>query len=148
MIFSSVRCIGLVFLCLMLAGCGNDKGPKLANLEGTVTLNGKPLQGVTVVVLPSVGRPASGITDAAGHYETRFTRDKMGAPVGAHRIRVEMNLPPVEGWDEMEDEERAAVLRDQQDNHPIPKDWRTGQPITVESGSNVFDISMSGPVGE
>jgi hypothetical protein len=79
-------CIGM--LLLLAVGCGQS-GPKLAPVEGRVTLDGRPLDTVDVVFQPSDGgRPGTARTDAEGHYELVYKRGSMGARVGEHTVRI------------------------------------------------------------
>lgn len=70
-----------------LVGCGN-RGPKLVQIEGTVTRNGKPLPGFEVHFDPEKGRPSAGTTDELGHYVLQYTPQKKGAVVGKHKAYV------------------------------------------------------------
>jgi hypothetical protein len=77
-----------------LSGCGyKPKLPPLAQVSGTVTLDGKPLARGTVQFVPdsskgTAGTPAVGYIDANGHYELT-TANVPGAIIGMHRIGVE-----------------------------------------------------------
>lgn len=78
----------LLFAALiLLVGCGK-KGPEMAEVEGTVTLKGKPLEKIYVEFLPEGNGPRSiGETDQNGRYT--LTADDMkrkGAAVGTHKI--------------------------------------------------------------
>ncbi len=73
---------------LLLCGCGSS-GPPLADVEGTVTLNGKPLEGALLEFQPQgMGSPSYGSTDAQGHYELLYTQEKTGAMIGSHLVRI------------------------------------------------------------
>ena len=69
-----------------MSGCGG--GPQFAEVEGTVTQNGKPLDKIRVEFHPAGEGPRSvAITDAAGKYVLKTddgSRD--GAVVGSHKI--------------------------------------------------------------
>jgi hypothetical protein len=80
-------------------GCGGSGRPKLVSVTGTVTLDGKPLEGAIVAFLPDVDakakykRPSSGITDASGKF-TLGTYDKTdGAPVGKYKVGIQKREP-------------------------------------------------------
>lgn len=84
----------LLVACLPgLAGCSGEAA-KFAEVEGTVTLNGKPLPDVEVVFLPdstvgTLGPTASCYTDEQGRYRLWCERAKVrGALVGTHRVCV------------------------------------------------------------
>jgi hypothetical protein len=76
-------------IALLGAGCGGG-GPTFAEVEGTVRLNGKPIDKVMVEFHPEIGIEgprSSGITDAKGHYAlTAETGKARGAVVGKHRV--------------------------------------------------------------
>jgi hypothetical protein len=81
---------------LGLAGCGQPL--KYAEVEGKVTLGGKPLSGVKVTFYPYTDGPdqppyATGTTDAAGMYTLALQDGKPGALVGKHRVVVNWPLP-------------------------------------------------------
>jgi hypothetical protein len=76
---------------LAAAGCG--RGPEWAEVEGVVTLDGKPLPNVEVVFLPdpelgSAGPRAAALTDAEGRYHLRGDAGQEGAVVGWHRVLI------------------------------------------------------------
>ena len=55
-----------------------------------VTLDGQPLEGAIVRFEPieaEEGRSSFATTDAQGHYELQYTKDKMGAVPGKHAVR-------------------------------------------------------------
>ena len=71
---------------LAIVGCGG--GPKLVAVEGTVKLNGKPLNGIQVEFWPLTNGPRSmGTTDAQGHYSLLVDDGvRKGAVVGQHNV--------------------------------------------------------------
>ena len=87
--FHSVAlCICALFLYL-LAGCTGSTGPKppeLAPVEGTVTMDDKPL--VEASLMFGAGS-ATGQTDANGHYVLMGHGGKKGCPPGNYKVVVE-----------------------------------------------------------
>lgn len=89
------RCI-LTGLLVTVAGCGG--GPyEFAPVSGRVTLDGKPVAGAKVRLLPQktagsdlVGPASIGVTDADGWYSvtTGGTSTRSGAVVGTHRVVI------------------------------------------------------------
>ncbi len=78
-----------------LSGCG---GSKLVPVEGVVNLDGKPLEGATVVFLPDgvPGRPAQGLTAGNGRFRLS-TASEPGAAPGDYKVLVTKTvgiLPP------------------------------------------------------
>jgi hypothetical protein len=88
----------LVVLLLAVGGCSS--GPKLdyAEVEGKVTLGGKPLSGVKVWFFPDSQENtqlpyATATTDASGSYTLTLQNGKPGALVGKNRVVVNWPLP-------------------------------------------------------
>lgn len=106
-------------------GCGRSDLPELGRVEGTVTLDGKPLAGVVVTFSPQKGRPAVANTDSAGKYDAMYTHGVKGATVGPNAVRVL--------WPEGE----AGTA-------PIPPKYGTQSELKLEvkPGRNTFDITM------
>ncbi|SRR5581483_6929235 len=84
-----------------LAGC--SRGPQFADVEGTVTLNGRPLKDVEVLFMPdpgtgTVGPASASYTDEKGYYQLRTNKGQGGAVVGTHRVCIRdlttLPLPP------------------------------------------------------
>jgi len=89
------RFVAIALLGLGLTGCGQS-GPKLADVEGVVTLDGKPLEGVMLEFQPQGGKgsPSVGYTDKNGEYRLRFSRDRWGAVPGTHVVRIDHDWEP------------------------------------------------------
>jgi hypothetical protein len=95
-------------LALPTVGCGDGTSePKLVPLSGTVTLNGKPLEGATIVFVPAQGNKeqtsATDITGAEGNYKA-MTGSRNGVAPGRYTVIVEKPSPPagpmIEGTDD------------------------------------------------
>lgn len=76
----------VTLVALALTGCGDGLG--LVPVTGTVTFDGAPLAGATVVFRPGHGRLSAGTTDAEGRYALRYTDDKAGALPGEHTVQI------------------------------------------------------------
>ena len=84
-------------------GCGG--GPEFAEVEGAVTLKGKPLPDVEIVFSPmsetgTNGPTSACVTDAQGRYRLKCDRaDAVGALVGTHRVVIRdiAAVPPPPG---------------------------------------------------
>lgn len=69
-------------------GCGGD-GPDLAPVSGTVTMDGKPMDNVSVTFEPAGGGGSRGITGPDGRYQlSHLLQDSPGAAVGKHRVTI------------------------------------------------------------
>ena len=138
---SHIPCRVALGACLLaLAGC--NRGPEYGEVEGTVTLDGKPLNSVEVVFLPDPdkgnrGPRAAAYTDERGHYQLFCEKaDRAGAVAGAHRVCVfdltalsqtpgkakPSRLPPVYG------DAQATPFRD----------------VTVRPGTQTLDFNVEG----
>jgi hypothetical protein len=76
-----------------LNGCGGDGRPKLVPVEGTVTINGEPLDGATVVfkvvdVKGDYARPSQAITDAQGKFKAGTYATDDGMPIGTYQVGI------------------------------------------------------------
>lgn len=80
-------------------GCGgrNPKLPPLVPVEGTVTLDGQPLEGAYVQFHPvgeTRGTGAAANTGAEGRYELIAPDRSKGAPVGQYRVTISKLVMP------------------------------------------------------
>jgi hypothetical protein len=86
-------CLGVVVVVLLLAGSGCSKRVKV---EGTVTLNGKPLHWATVSFVPATGdeRLGSGVSDENGKFKLSSEKVGDGLYPGDYRVVVTVAMPP------------------------------------------------------
>jgi hypothetical protein len=75
----------LAALLVLAGGCGQ----KVYRVTGTVTSNGKPIDGLVVHFVPERGTPSWGTTDEKGAFALRFDKTTEGAVRGKHRVWVE-----------------------------------------------------------
>ena len=76
------------FVSVCVAGCGSD-GLQLVPVEGTVMLDGKPLEGASILFQPDAGgRPATGVSDANGKFTLTTMEPGDGAQVGMNKVSV------------------------------------------------------------
>lgn len=81
------------FAVVAMTGCGSGD-PAVNFVQGTVTIDGKPLENATVIFSPvegSGGRPATGKTDASGVYtltDMQATVTGAGAAAGQYRVAI------------------------------------------------------------
>lgn len=127
--------IRLLTLGLLLAtfGCGGDDGPPMGTVEGTVTLDGKPLPNVLVNFNPGEFRPSEAKTDESGHYELIYTREKKGAVVGTHKVVITSKTGVDAEGNEIADEEEK-----------VPAKYNSESTLTeeVKAGANTIDFKL------
>jgi len=119
-----------------------DATPSLqpAKVTGTVTLDGKPLAGATIVFRPQKGRPASGVTDGQGRYSLSTSAKDDGALPGVYRVTIAADSQDPAKSNEPQSNRRAA------DKPAIPARYSnpatTGLTTEVCPGPNVFDFEL------
>jgi hypothetical protein len=95
----SFNCWVAALLSVSLAacsGCGSKGTDATLKVTGTVTYNGAPVADASVTFTPEKGRPATGITDAAGKFTlTTFSKDD-GAVPGRHKVTIAPNASKIE----------------------------------------------------
>jgi hypothetical protein len=135
-----------------IIGCGS--GTRLGNVTGTVTLDGKPLEGVSVAFMPEQGGVASGVTDASGKYELTHT-DGKGAPVGKNKVAVttikksastvDMSQIPSDSPEYEKMMKAGGADYAKQVKEPIPEKYnaKTELEFDVKSGSQVIDLKLT-----
>lgn len=91
---SSVRPGSVLFMLLGFAGCWGSDAPELADVWGTVTLDGKPLPNAALEFQPQdgTGTYSSAMTDENGYYELIYSRTDDGAMIGTHSVSITTSL--------------------------------------------------------
>jgi len=88
---------------VFLAGCGSSSTElPLAEVEGTVTLDGNPLSGALIRFVPVVEAGTSAprveesqaVTDAQGAFTLRGVHGGIGAMPGKHRVTISKQVLP------------------------------------------------------
>jgi len=113
-------------MALAIAGCGRSDLPELGRVQGTVTLDGKPLPGAAVGFYPlSGGRQALAIVDKDGKYDLTYVHGAAGAKTGPNEVTV--------FWPD--DSEATAAI-------PEKYNKKSELQFDVKPGKNTFDIKM------
>lgn len=131
-------CFALLFA--VIAGCGGS-GPEMGSVTGKVTLDGQPLEGATVQFQPVTGEPkspSSGVTDASGYYELKFTASKDGATIGDHKVTISKTVT-TEDANGNEGEEKETL--------PAKYNTKSDLTATVEAGSQTIDFALDSEGG-
>lgn len=76
--------------CAAMVGCGAQPGAAGAiKVAGTVTFEGKPVEGASVIFSPEGNdRSASGMTDAGGRFQLTTLKPGDGALPGKYKVAV------------------------------------------------------------
>ena len=131
-----LRAIGLMWVCLVLWGCGGDM--KVAPVSGTVTLDGEPLERASVLFQPDAGgRPSFGVTDKSGRYTLAYSMHENGAEVGPCTVKITTKLQADTGDDEYRENAPRAAEK-------VPARYaKEPVKVTVEPKSNAIDIELT-----
>jgi hypothetical protein len=134
-------------LILSMLACSRERKPDYASLDlaqvtGTITLDGQPLAGATVMFDSQEGRRAMGTTDTGGRYNMMHNSEQPGVTGGTHVVRIR-SRPWVEGEEEGEvtegsDASGAAT-------ELVPARYNSASELTVEVGSgksHTFDFEL------
>lgn len=78
----------LLIACGVQVGCGGPERPPMGYVSGTVTMDGEPLEKVSVSIKPDVGRAAMGQTDGKGHYEIFYNVGEKGTKIGPSTVTL------------------------------------------------------------
>jgi len=85
----SVQWLGMALLVPFVLGCGGSKPYSIVPVEGTLMMDGKPIDKIAVRFVPiEQGPESTGISDAQGHFvlHTTETKPEDGAVIGQHKV--------------------------------------------------------------
>ncbi len=110
--------VGLIGSALALAGAGCGGGRGVVKVNGTVTLDGKPLAGALVSFVPrdlGSGRLATGRTDANGAFDLTTFRTGDGAIPGPYKVTITLTAEDPKtavgkSPEEMSEQEKMALF--------------------------------------
>lgn len=80
---------------VLVAGCGEEDGPALVGVTGTVTEDGKPLAEAVVLFTPTGGgpeRPGEDVTGPQGNFKL-MTNRRSGVAPGKYHVVVTKAVP-------------------------------------------------------
>ncbi len=143
----------LALTSLLAAGCG-EGGPELVPVEGTVTYNGKPLEGASLTFLPDAQNaeptPGGSRTDDSGHYLATY-RDRSGLATGKYKVLVAKKLtdPGKSVPTGFEDDPGMVALPEMgMSKDTLPTSYldpsKTPLAIEVPDGGGTFDFDVKG----
>ncbi len=145
--------LGLIVVSgfLLFQGCTkNSLGT--TSVTGTVTLDGKPIDGVNVSFSPKNpdGRQCYGVTDAGGVYSLTVPGADVGSGAipGDYTVTLSKEQSPAEGLSDEEIQQKFGGSLPSPVNHLPQKYADKGKtdiaPVTVEKGKkNVFNFDLT-----
>ncbi|QDU75539.1 Bacterial Ig-like domain (group 1) [Bremerella volcania] len=132
---ASLAIVAAIALCVVI-GCSKADGPDLGYVEGTVTLDGKPLDGAEVQFEPTNARPSVAFTDENGHYVLKFTGSRDGATIGTHTVRI-LSARGSSGG-----EGDGPVVKARPELLPPKYHEKSTLTADVQSGNNTIDFDL------
>lgn len=89
--YARVSSLAILLGLLHVAGCGPTR-PTMYPVSGVVTLDGKPLAGASVALVPiAEGMLAVGTTQPDGSFQMQTFENNDGARPGKYRVTVSLN---------------------------------------------------------
>lgn len=140
----------LLAVCLsLMVGCSGPEGPETVPVSGTVTFNGEPLVGASVVFAPKEGaaRNASGTTDDQGKYQLSMFGENDGSVIGPHTVSISMVASDGGTADAENPDESYEAAMSGVDSAAEPKEGEFPGASGIEKevtadGPNVFDFEL------
>tara|TARA_R110002111_G_scaffold108086_1_gene166731 strand:- start:28234 stop:28644 length:411 start_codon:yes stop_codon:yes gene_type:complete len=128
----------ILIMSVLHAGCGSGADrPPTAKAEGTVTFENQPLEGASVSFIPENGRPASGFTDASGHFLLRTFEVADGAIPGKHTVIISKVATDTKKTDDIYAEQKSVIPEKYGD---LKKSGLTA--AVSADGANKFDFDL------
>ncbi len=140
------RLLSIVLLGLPLVGCGASGGPGTVPASATVILDGEPIEGVTVTLLPEgssvKGKGGYGVTDTSGNVTFKSGPETDGVPAGKYRVLFQKltqadgsPIPPDAMAIDLETVNAVPAIYNDPDNSPIlatVEEGGSGEPLAFE----------------
>lgn len=148
--FTLVACIGLIGL----SGClgGNSD---IAEVTGTVKVDGEPIEYALVSFIPAQGRASIGRTDENGVYRLAYLADQKGALIGEHQVMIETKVVPETSYGGATYDEDGPIKQEKKPKKGVrntgrkemlPKKYcnrmETELTASVKKGSNTIDFDL------
>jgi hypothetical protein len=123
-------------LAMVLAGCGgpNPEEVTLVRANGTVTLDGEPLENAIVVFEAANGVFSYARTDSRGRYVLRFDSKEMGVTPGKKTVRISMNrrIFGLNSKDEGAPDDPAGGSFPKQPPERVPRKYNSQSELSTE----------------
>jgi hypothetical protein len=146
----SGKWLSAALVAFLLPGCGG--GPKLVSVTGTVTMNGKPLEGANISFAPEPGNAVetagTDITGPEGNYKLMY-QGRSGVSPGKYKVAIS-KLEVKAGVELPENFKKDPMMAKMAGltKETLP-DQATGKAAegsfaaeVKESGDNVFDFDV------
>ena len=133
-----------VGVALAINGCGGDSGPERAEVSGSVTFAGQPIETGSIAFIPdgATSGPSVGGSIRDGMYHIPRSE---GPVIGTHRILIQATRPTGQQVEAGEGADDPAAMVDEVEMY-IPERYNRNSELTadVQPGSNQFDFALEG----
>lgn len=122
-----------VVALVVVVGCGEQRSD-LAQVRGTVKLDGQPLAKALVEYIPqgTQGVVSIGRTDERGNYEMQATQSATGASLGINKVRITT-------FEILDDNGKQSIVKERV---PTKYNKATELTVTVKAERNMFDFDL------
>ncbi|QDU75334.1 hypothetical protein Pan97_23640 [Bremerella volcania] len=128
----------LVLLCLLFSGCGGNGIPRAA-VQGTVTLDGKPIESGVIMFIPETVAPVA-LKITGGHYDSESdVNDRRGAVIGHCSVQIFANRPTGRSYTDVMTGEK---MEETKQFVPAKYNERTELTAEVEAGRQTIDFHL------
>lgn len=119
----------------LVVGCNKSERPPIGAVRGTVTLDGKPLDGAIVSFSPiDGGRVSQDRTDPKGSFNLIYIGTTRGAKTGKHAVRITTAYESADASGQMVEHEEVVPKRYNGKETELTAD--------IKPGSNVVDFDL------
>ncbi len=143
-----IRCLGLGVLALAAVGCAKP-GPPLTEVKGTLSLDGKPLDGAVIRFNPIGETPGHGgiaVADSEGKYVAiAGGTDKLpGLPAGEYKVLITRQRRPD---DTPPAQDVPDIISDAKETVPPPYSSSRDTPLRAKVGTanETIDFHLKTP---
>jgi hypothetical protein len=143
------------YFAVVLAAAGCNRGPQVAEVAGTIKLDGKPMTNVKVMFMPdpqkgTVGPISAGLTDDQGHFNLTCEDERPGAVVGWHKVVLfdsDQNLYRTPRHGRRDDDEPVAKVKPRPKGPHVPDKYsaagKTPLDMEVKATKNELEITLT-----
>lgn len=132
-------------LLLLLMGCSRiGDQPDLGLVSGTISFEGTPLSGASVMFQPPDGRPAFGKTDANGKYRLIYIRNTPGCKTGNNIVSITTVGEGTDDDQESSDDDTQVNSNQKPVKEIVPAKYNRKSELVadVQPGKNTFDFDL------
>jgi hypothetical protein len=141
----------LIVLLILFVGCAKTNPYGTTFVEGTVQLDGVPIEGVNVNFTPiGNGNSAGGLTNSSGKFRLTTGNAPVGSGVIPDEYKVTFSKIEIEGSNlTLEEYQKQIGSRPPKTTYIVPKKYDNSvdsgiAPVKVEKGKkNVFNFDLS-----